>query len=79
MMNQPTAKEIFTALKIAREIGTPEAARDLRRIRDRKTTWIGVVENRLRTIIDRYLSVNMRPNGGLNTKARRIDHATQER
>jgi len=61
MMNQPTAKDIFIALKIAREIGTPEAARDLRRIRDRKTTWIGGAENRLRTIIDRYLSVECAP------------------
>lgn len=55
-MNQPTAKEIFTALRIAREISTPEAAEDLRRIRDRKACWNGIVENKLRIIIDRYLS-----------------------
>lgn len=54
-MNQPTATEIFTALRIAREIGTPEAARDLQRIRERKTTWMGGMENALRIEVDSYL------------------------
>jgi len=54
-MNQPTATELFTALRIAREIGTPEAARDLHRIRERKTTWVGHAENKLRMEIDGFL------------------------
>lgn len=54
-MNQPTATEIYTALRIAREIGTPEAARDLQRIRERKTTWLGGMENALRIEVDSYL------------------------
>ena len=59
-MNQPTTKEIFTALRIAREIGTPEAARDLHRIRGMKTTWMGGMENALRIVIDRYLSEELK-------------------
>lgn len=54
-MNQPTATEIITALRIAREIGTPEAARDLQRIRERRTTWLGGMENALRIRVDNYL------------------------
>lgn len=54
-MNQPTAHEVFNAYRIAREIGTPEAARDLQRIRERKTTWMGALENALRVEVDSYL------------------------
>lgn len=54
-MNQPTAIELYNALRIAREIGTPEAARDLQRIRERKTTWMGGMENALRIEVDSYL------------------------
>ena len=54
-MNQPTNMEIITALRIAREIGTPESARDLQRIRERKTTWMGGMENALRIEVDSYL------------------------
>lgn len=54
-MNQPTNMQIITALRIAREIGTPEAARDLQRIRERKTTWLGGMENALRIEVDSYL------------------------
>lgn len=54
-MQQPTADELYNAIRIAREIGTPEAARDLQRIRERKTTWVGNAENALRMAIDRYL------------------------
>lgn len=54
-MNQPTATELYLALRIAREIGTPEAARDLQRIRERKTKWMGGMENALRIEVDSYL------------------------
>lgn len=54
-MNQPTATEIYLALRIAREIGTQEAARNLQRIRERKTTWMGGMENALRIEVDSYL------------------------
>lgn len=54
-MSQPSATELYTALRIAREIGTLEAARDLQRIRERKTTWMGGMENALRIEVDNYL------------------------
>ena len=54
-MNQPTATELYNALRIAREIGTPEATRDLQSIRERKTTWMGGMENALRIEVDSYL------------------------
>jgi len=54
-MNQPTATELYAALRIARESGTTEAARELQRIRERKTTWVGGWENALRFEVDRYL------------------------
>lgn len=54
-MKQPTATELRTALRITRLIGTPEAGLDLKRIRDRKTTWLGGMENSLRDEIDVYL------------------------
>lgn len=55
MMEQPTATEIYTALRIARETETPEAAQDLQRIRERKTTWRGALENALRIEVDSFL------------------------
>jgi len=55
MMEQPTATEIYTALRIAREIGTLEAAQDLQRIRERKTTWMGALEHALRIEVDSFL------------------------
>jgi hypothetical protein len=59
-MDQPTIQEIQTAWTICIELegiaGSQSQAKvDLKRIRDRKTTWVGKEENNLRFAIDRYL------------------------
>ena len=60
MEQQPTADEIRIAFGIAIELegiagAQSQAKVDLKRIRDRKTTWVGVDENRLRFAVDKYL------------------------
>jgi hypothetical protein len=59
-MNQPTIQELQTAWTIAIELegiagAQSQAKVDLKRIRDRKHTWVGDKENQLRFAIDRYL------------------------
>lgn len=62
-MEQPTEKELRTALRICKVFNqTPQKAgalHDLKRIRDRKTTWVGSEESALRIKIDKYIE-----NGG---------------
>lgn len=54
-MNNPSLVEIKVAMALAKELGTQAAARDLQRIRGRKTTWIGSLENSTRIEVDVYL------------------------
>ena len=59
-MNQPTIQELQTAWTIAIELegiagAQSQAKIDLKRIRDRKKTWVGEEESRIRFAIDRYL------------------------
>lgn len=54
-MSQPTMPDLRTAMRIAVAIGSECAYRDLARIRDRKTTWIGCDENALRVEIDKLI------------------------
>ena len=61
IMQQPTIQELQTAWTICIELegiagAQSQAKIDLRRIRDRKHTWVGKQENELRFAIDRYLS-----------------------
>ena len=51
-MEQPTENELSLALEIAILLGKKT---DLRRLRMRKTTWVGTSENALRIEIDKYL------------------------
>ena len=51
-MEQPTENELRLALEIAILLGEKT---DLRRLRMRKTTWVGASEHALRFEIDRYL------------------------
>ena len=59
-MEQPTIQELQTAWTIAIELegiagAQSQAKIDLKRIRDRKHTWVGEQENKLRFALDRYL------------------------
>ena len=58
-MKQPTEQELRTAMRIAKVFsGTQQAGsaiNDLKRIRDRKTSWFGQDENALRSEIDKYI------------------------
>lgn len=57
---QPTLPELRAAMQIAIAIDTKCAYRDLQRIRERKTTWVGCEENDLRFEIDRVIMARMR-------------------
>ena len=52
MTIQPTIEELRIAFSLAKEI---QSTHDLKRIRDRKTTWYGRDELELRREIDTYL------------------------
>ena len=58
-MEQPTNEQLQTAMRIAKIFsGTQQAGdtlSDLRRLRDRRTTWCGKDELSLRRQIDEYL------------------------
>lgn len=56
---QPTLPELSTAMQIAVAIGSECAYIDLKRICERKTTWIGCEENALRMQIDKLLREKM--------------------
>ena len=56
----PTERELKTALEITKVIGK-DALPDLRRIRERKTSWLGAPENALRLEIDRFLGFKESP------------------
>ena len=58
-MKQPTDQELITAMRIAKVFsGTQQAGdamEDLRRIRNRRTTWFGEDELALRRRLDEYI------------------------
>lgn len=69
-MGQPTNHELSIALRIAKVFcGTQQAGQavhDLKRIRDRRTTWFGADELDLRKRIDAYIA---RGGGGFDAEA----------
>lgn len=57
--NQPTNDELITAMRISKALHGSctggDAFHDLKRIRERRTTWVGEEDNALRVRLDRYI------------------------